>query len=198
LNPFFVHFVRCFRQRLIGLIRKLTLQRRELRFLLLGNVLFQIDPELAPDHCATLNSYIPPSAPVSTHPKSTLYPRENRCQMPKPRRRGSMAKEEKFAEKATDAMKNAGKSIQEAASKAGDNASALNAKVIDHVEENTRAAFNALRTAASVKSVQELAQIQSEFVKAAAARSQAQIKEVSDMIVQFGKDAMTMFQPKKD
>lgn len=109
-----------------------------------------------------------------------------------------MAKEEKFAEKATDAMKNAGKSIQEAASKAGDNASALNAKVIDHVEENTRAAFNALRTAASVKSVQELAQIQSEFVKAAAARSQAQIKEVSDMIVQFGKDAMTMFQPKKD
>jgi phasin family protein len=108
-----------------------------------------------------------------------------------------MANEEKFADKATEAVKQAGKTIQDAASKAGDNASALNAKVIDHVEQNTRAAFEALRTAASVKSVQELAQIQSEFVKGAAERSQAQIKEVGELIVQFGKDAMAMFQPKK-
>lgn len=109
-----------------------------------------------------------------------------------------MANEEKFTDKATEAVKQAGKSIQDAASKAGDNATILNAKVIDHVEENTRAAFTALRTAASVKSVQELAQLQSEFVKEAAARSQAQIKEVSELITRFGRDAMAMFQPRKD
>jgi phasin family protein len=109
-----------------------------------------------------------------------------------------MANEDKFAEHATDAVKKAGKSLKEAASKAGENAFALNGKVIDHAEANTRAAFAALRSAANVKSVQELAQIQSEFVKEAAARSQSQIKEVGEMITNFGKDAMKMFQPKKD
>ncbi|MDB5715753.1 MAG: phasin family protein [Sphingomonadales bacterium] len=109
-----------------------------------------------------------------------------------------MAKEEQFTEKATEAVKKAGKTIQDAASKAGENASALNAKVIDHVEENTRAAFSALRSAGSVKSVQELAQIQSQFVKEAAARSQNQIKELGDLITQFGKDAASLFQPRKD
>ncbi|MDB5700341.1 MAG: phasin family protein [Sphingomonadales bacterium] len=104
---------------------------------------------------------------------------------------------ENFTNKATEAVTQASKSLQDAASKAGENASALNAKVIEHVETNTRAAFDALRTAADVKSVQELAQVQSEFVKAAAERSQAQIKEVGEMIVKFGKDAMAMFQPKQ-
>jgi phasin family protein len=104
---------------------------------------------------------------------------------------------EDFTKKATEAVTQASKSIQDAAGKAGANASALNAKVIEHVETNARAAFDALRTVADVKSVQELAQVQSEFVKAAAERSQAQIKEVSEMIVQFGKDAMAMFQPKQ-
>ena len=108
-----------------------------------------------------------------------------------------MADEQQYADKANEAVKNAGKSLQDAASKAGENASALNAKVIEHVEQNTRAAFDALRTATSVKSVQELAQIQTEFVKAAAERSQAQIKEVGELIAQFGKDAMEMFKPKQ-
>jgi hypothetical protein len=110
---------------------------------------------------------------------------------------GAMA-QEKFAEKSGDAMKKAGQSMKDAAGKVSANAAALNSKVIDQAEENTRAAFVALRSAASVKSVQELAKIQGDFMKEAAARSQTQIKEVGEMIAQFGKDAMTMFQPKKD
>ncbi|WP_293882380.1 phasin family protein [Sphingomonas sp.] len=109
-----------------------------------------------------------------------------------------MADNEKFTDKATKAVKNAGKAMQDVAGKASENASALNGKVIDQAEENTRAAFAALRSAASVKSVQELAKIQGEFMKEASARSQAQIKEVGDLIAQFGKDTMAMFQPKKD
>jgi hypothetical protein len=105
---------------------------------------------------------------------------------------------EQFTEKASDAMKQAGQSIKDAAGKATANATALNTKVLDQAEENTRAAFTALRSAAGVKSVQELAQVQTEFMKEAAARSQAQIKEVGELIAQFGKDAMTMFQPRQD
>jgi hypothetical protein len=109
-----------------------------------------------------------------------------------------MAKAEKAAEKATDAVKKAGKSMKDVAQKAASNAAALNNRVIDHAEENTRAAFSAMRSAASVKSVQDLAKIQTDYVKEQGARSMTQVREVGDMIAQFGRDAMAAWQPKKD
>lgn len=107
-------------------------------------------------------------------------------------------KDEKMAEKVAEGAKKAGKAMKDMAEKAASNASALNAKVIDHAEENTRAAFAAMRSAASVKSVQELTKIQTEFVKEQGARSMTQVREVGDMIAQFGRDAMAAWRPKKD
>ena len=104
-----------------------------------------------------------------------------------------MAKGDKMG----DTIKKAGKSLKDGATKAATNASALNGKVIDHAEENTRAAFAAMRTAASVKSVQELAKIQADYVKEQGARSMSQVKEVGDLIAQFGRDAMTAMRPAK-
>lgn len=109
-----------------------------------------------------------------------------------------MAKGEKMAEKAADTVKKAGKGLKDAAGKAATNASALNTKVIDHAEANTRAAFAAMRTAASVKSVSELAKVQTDYVKEQGARSMTQAKEVGDMIAQFGRDAMAAWRPSKD
>jgi len=109
-----------------------------------------------------------------------------------------MAKGEKITEKAADTVKKAGKSMKDMTSKAASNAAALNGKVIDHAEENTRAAFAAMRTAASVKSVRELAKVQSEFVKEQGARSMSQVKEVGDLIAQFGRDAMATWRTKQD
>lgn len=109
-----------------------------------------------------------------------------------------MAKEEKLGEKAADAVKKAGKSLKDATSKAAENAAALNNKVIDHAEANTRAAFAAMRSAASVKSVTDLAKIQTDYVKEQGARSMTQVKEVGDLIAQFGRDAMSAWRPKGD
>ena len=109
-----------------------------------------------------------------------------------------MAKAAKVTEKAAETVKKAGKSIKEATTKAAGNAAALNNKVIDHAEENTRAAFAAMRSAASVKSVSELAKIQTDFVKEQGARSMTQVKEVGDLIAQFGRDAMAAWRPSKD
>jgi hypothetical protein len=109
-----------------------------------------------------------------------------------------MAKGEKLAEKATETVKKAGKSMKDTATKAAANASALNNKVIDHAEENTRAAFAAMRSAASVKSVGDLAKIQTDYVKEQGARAMGQVKEVGDLIAQFGRDAMAAWRPKKD
>jgi hypothetical protein len=60
-----------------------------------------------------------------------------------------MAKGEKMTEKASETVKKAGKSLKDATTKAAGNAAALNNKVIDHAEENTRAAFSAMRSAAT-------------------------------------------------
>ncbi len=109
-----------------------------------------------------------------------------------------MAKSAKMTEKATESVKKAGKSIKDATTKAAGNAAALNNKVIDHAEENTRAAFAAMRSAASVKSVTDLAKIQTDFVKEQGARSMTQVKEVGDLIAQFGRDTMAAWRPSKD
>lgn len=109
-----------------------------------------------------------------------------------------MAKDGKMGEKAADAVKKAGKSLKDATSRAAENAAALNTKVIDHAEANTRAAFAAMRSAASVKSVTDLAKIQTDYVKEQGARSLTQAKEVGDLIAQFGRDAMAAWRPKAD
>lgn len=109
-----------------------------------------------------------------------------------------MAKGDKMTDRAAETVKKAGKSVKESAERAAANAAALNSKVIDHAEENTRAAFAAMRTAASVKSVQDLAKIQTAFVKEQGARSMTHVREVGDLIAQFGRDAMSAWRPKND
>lgn len=109
-----------------------------------------------------------------------------------------MAKNEKTTAKVAETAKKAGKSLKDATQKAAANAAALNGKVIDHAEENTRAAFAAMRSAANVKSVQDLAKIQTEFVKEQGARSMTHVRELGDMIAQFGRDTMAALRPKSD
>ncbi|MFM9978838.1 MAG: phasin family protein [Sphingomonadaceae bacterium] len=110
-----------------------------------------------------------------------------------------MAKDnEKAADKIAGGAKKAGKAMKDMAEKAAANASSLNGKVIDHAEENTRAAFAAMRSAASVKSVQELAKVQTDYVRDQGARSMTQVREIGDLIAQFGRDAMAAVRPAKD
>ncbi len=109
-----------------------------------------------------------------------------------------MAKGEKMTEKGSETVKKAGKLLKEATTKAAGNAAALNNKVIDHAEENTRAAFAAMRSAASVKSVTDLAKVQSDYVKEQGARAMTQVKEVGELIAQFGRDAVASWRSKSD
>ena len=99
-------------------------------------------------------------------------------------------KGEKLGTRAAETVKKAGKALGKTTTKAAGNAAALNNKVIDQAEENTRAAFAAMRSAAAVKSVRDLAKVQTDFVKEQSARSMTQAKELGDLIAQFGRDAM--------
>jgi hypothetical protein len=97
-----------------------------------------------------------------------------------------------------DKMKAAGDAVREGAAKAGENTVALHMKVIDHVEENTRSALEALRAAAKAGGVTELMQVQSEYVRDQGTRSMNQAREIGEMIAQFGRQAMAGFGGKKD
>lgn len=97
-----------------------------------------------------------------------------------------------------DTAKKASDALKEGASKAATNASQLNARVIDHAEENTRAAFAALRSAAGVTSIGDLTKIQSDFVQEQSNRSMNQVREVGEMIAAFGRDMGGMLGGKKE
>ena len=71
-------------------------------------------------------------------------------------------------------------------------------KVIDHAEENTRQAFAALRAAAKANGLGELMKVQSDYVRDQGGRSMAQVREIGEMIAQFGRDAMSGLSGKKE
>ncbi|MBU3076554.1 phasin family protein [Sphingomonas quercus] len=78
-----------------------------------------------------------------------------------------------------------------AAKQSAAQAQSLNAKVLDHAEENVREAFKALRAAAGSSSVADVLKAQGDYVKEQSARSMAQAKEIGELIANFGRSAMT-------
>ena len=97
-----------------------------------------------------------------------------------------------------DRMKAAGEAMKDGAAKAAENSAALSMKVIDHAEENTRQAFAAMRAAAGAGGLTGLMKVQSEYVRDQGTRSMAQVREVGELIMQFGKSAIAPLGGKKD
>lgn len=87
-------------------------------------------------------------------------------------------------------LKAAGEAVKESATKAAENSAAIGMKVIDHAEENTRQAFAALRAAAQASGLPDLMKVQADYVRDQGTRSMAQVREVGEMIAQFGREAM--------
>lgn len=104
---------------------------------------------------------------------------------------------EEAVEDAGNAAQKAGKKMRATAEHAMANAARLNARVIDHAEENAKEAFAALRKIATTKDVKDIVKIQTSFVKEQSARSVAQVKEVGEMIASFGRMAVEGLKPKK-
>ncbi|RJT24236.1 phasin family protein [Chakrabartia godavariana] len=104
---------------------------------------------------------------------------------------------EEAVEDAGNAAQKAGKKIRQSAERAMGNAAKLNARVIDHAEENAKEAFAAMRKIAQSKDVKDIVRVQASFVKEQSARSVAQVKEVGEMIASFGRTALDGLKPKK-
>ena len=97
---------------------------------------------------------------------------------------------DKIADKISEPVKKAGMAIRESAERAVKRTTALNSKVLDHAEANTKEAFAAMRAAAEAKSATDIIKIQTKFVRDQSERSVAQVKEIGEIIAKFGRDAI--------
>ncbi len=93
-------------------------------------------------------------------------------------------------DKIVEPLKAAGEQIKAAGQHVAETTSTLNAKIIDHAEANVREAFNALRHAANSKSITDVMTAQSTYVREQGERGMAQVKEIGELIANFGREAM--------
>ncbi len=95
-----------------------------------------------------------------------------------------------FREHVTDPAQRAGEAMQESGRKIAETGSTIGAKMIDQAEQNAREAFAAMREAASAKDLSDVMKIQSAFMQSQGQRSMSQAREIGELIMQFGRDAV--------
>ena len=93
-------------------------------------------------------------------------------------------------DKIVEPLKAAGEQIKAAGQQVAETTSTLNAKIIDHAEANVREAFAALRAAATSKSLTDVMTAQTTYVREQGERGMAQVKEIGEIIANFGREAM--------
>ena len=94
------------------------------------------------------------------------------------------------ARNAADRMKDAGSTMMESGSQLG-------VKMLDQAETNTQEAFKAMRAAAQASDISEVMRVQSEYLREQGSRSVAQAREISEMIANFGRNALGQMTGKK-
>lgn len=93
-------------------------------------------------------------------------------------------------EKISEPAKKATEALREAGTKLADGSSSVGLKMLDQAETNTREAFNAMRAAATARDLSEVMKIQGDFVRDQGSRSIGQAREIGELILQFGRDAI--------
>lgn len=98
--------------------------------------------------------------------------------------------QETFREKVADPAKRAGEAVKESGKKVAEGSQTIGVKMIDQAEQNAREAFSAMRDAAKAKDLSEVMKIQGDYLREQTNRSMNQAREIGELIVQFGKDAV--------
>ncbi|GAA4780134.1 hypothetical protein GCM10023219_30060 [Stakelama sediminis] len=96
-----------------------------------------------------------------------------------------------------DAARNAADRMKDAWSTMMESGSQLGVKMLDQAETNTQEAFKAMRAAAQASDISEVMRVQSEYLREQGSRSVAQAREISEMIANFGRNALGQMTGKK-
>jgi hypothetical protein len=105
-------------------------------------------------------------------------------------RAGAEKARETFQERVVDPAKRAGDAVKASGEKALENNKTIGLKMIDQAETNAREAFAAMRAAAGAKDLSEVMKIQGDFLREQGNRSMTQAREVGELIMKFGRDAV--------
>ena len=98
-------------------------------------------------------------------------------------------------EKIVDPAKKAGDAMRAAGARVAEGGSTVSTKLIDQAENNARQAFAALRAAAAAKDLSEVMKVQGDYLREQGSRSMSQAREIGELIMQIGREAV---QPLKD
>ena len=116
-----------------------------------------------------------------------------------------MAKEKTTTDKVKDTfddivdpVKKAGEAIRASGAKLAKGSSDVGIKMIEQAEINAREAFTAMRAAAAAKDLSEVMKIQGEFLREQGSRSMANAREIGELIMQFGREAVAPLKGDKD
>ena len=96
-----------------------------------------------------------------------------------------------FQEHVIDPARRAGETMQASGRKMAENSSTIGVAIIDQAQTNAQEAFAAMRAAAQAKDLSEVMQIQGDFLRAQGKRSMDQAREIGEMIMRFGREAVT-------
>lgn len=91
---------------------------------------------------------------------------------------------------AADQMHEAGERMKAATGAMTDAGSQLGLKMLDQAETNTREAFQAMRSAAQASDLTEVMRIQADFLREQGSRSVSQVREIGELIADFGRNAI--------
>ncbi len=108
-----------------------------------------------------------------------------------------MADMKETADKMKDAAQKAGDAMKSSGAKIAEGSSTMGLKMLDQAEQNTREAFAAMRAAASAKDLSEVMKIQGDFLRDQGSRSMGQAREIGELIMQFGRDAVAPLRGEK-
>ncbi|MGK6324221.1 phasin family protein [Sphingomonas sp. DT-51] len=105
-------------------------------------------------------------------------------------RRGAEQLRDAFNEHVVDPARRAGEAMRASGERIAQNGSALGTTIIDQAEANAREAFAALRSAAGARDLTEVMRIQGDYLRAQGQRSMEQAREIGQLIMQFGREAI--------
>ena len=105
-------------------------------------------------------------------------------------REGAAKARETFSERVVEPAKRAGEAMKESGQKMAEGGSTIGVKMIDQAESNAREAFAAMREAAKAKDLSEVMKIQGDYMREQGQRSMTQAREIGELIMQFGRDAV--------
>ncbi len=100
-----------------------------------------------------------------------------------------------FSEHVMDPARRAGEAMRESGQKVADGSATIGLKVIEQAEQNSRQAFEAMREAAKAKDLSDVMRIQGEYLREQGQRSMNQAREIGELIMQFGRDAVSPMRP---